>query len=325
MTAPARTITLEEHATFPSMGDYSPFYAEVWNAFPDARKALADHSTIRLADMDGANVTHQVMSYLPGIANYKIDGCRKANDEMAAAIKTNPQRFAGFAALPMAYPKEASIELERAVKELGFKGAMIDDHLEDMTHYDDEKFWVVFETAQRLDVPIYIHPAPCSDKTLQQRFAGNYSHTVAMGLAVGIWGWHENVGLHILKLWAAGLFGRFPNLKIIIGHMGELVPMWIDRINNSSFARNAKLPKFEDVWNKNIWVTSSGIFGTRTLEMVLKTTKIERLLYSVDFPFMKSESGWKFLQEIAKSGTLSEEELNMFAFENAKNLLKLDV
>lgn len=214
--------------------------------------------------------------------------------------------------------------MERAVKELGCQGAMIDDHLEDMTHYDGEKFWPVFETAERLDVPVYIHPAPCSEETLQNRFAGNYPHIVAFSLSRGGWGWHETVALHILKLWGAGLFIRFPNLKIIVGHMGELLPIWFDRISVATFSKKAGLPSFEDVWSKNIWVTSSSIFSVRALEMVLKTTRIERLLYSIDGPFNKSKIGWKFIQEIADSGIISEE-LEMFAFGNAKRLLKLNV
>ena len=316
-------IALEEHATFSGLGDDRPFYNDIWKVFPQVRQALLDHSTGRLADMDQGSISFQVMSHLPGIANFKIEGCRAANDEMAAAIKASPTRLAGFAALPMAFPKEAAAELERAVKQLGLLGAMIDNHLEDMTHYDDEKFWPMFEMAERLDVPVYIHPAPCSDETLQARFNGNYSSIVAQGLSTGGWGWHENVGLHIVKLYAAGLFDRFPNLKIIIGHMGELLPLWIDRIDDLQFFRKAGLGKFEDVWNKNIWVTSSGIFSIRTLEMVLKKTKAERLLFSIDSPFNKSELGKRFLQEIAESDVLSAEELDMFASGNAMRLLKL--
>ena len=225
----------------------------------------------------------------------------------------------------MALPEEASVELERAVKELGFCGAMIDDHLEDMTHYNGEKFWIVFETAERLDVPIYTHPSPCSEETLHSRLARNYSHGVAFGLSRGGWGWHETVALHILKLWGAGLFDRFPKLKIIIGHMGELLPIWIDRISDATFSRKAGLRSFDEIWNSNIWVTSSGMFSVRTLEIVLKTTRIERFLYSVDPPFNKNAVGLDFLQEIAKSGVLSAEELDMFAFGNAKKLLMLNV
>lgn len=325
MEPPTRTITLEEHATFPSLGDSHPFYNKIWPLFPHVRAALLDHSTGRLADMDQGHVTHQVLSHLPGLANHNVAGCRGANDEMAAAIRAHPDRFAGFAALPMAHPDDAAAELERAVTQLGFKGAMIDNHLDDMTHYDDERFWPVFATAQRLDVPLYIHPAPCPDDTVKARFAGNYADVTATSLSMGAWGWHENIGLHILKLCAAGLFDRFPQLKIIIGHMGEMLPIWIDRIMGLKFVNRAGLKSFEDIWNNNIWITSSSFFSVRTLEMVLKTTRIDRLLYSVDAPFLQSEEGWNFLQEIAKGGVLSAEELNMFAFDNAKKLLKLDI
>lgn len=323
-TAPSKTIALEEHATFPSLGDDLPFYNEIWKVYPTQRASLKDHGAGRLADMDGGNLTVQVMSHLPGLANNKVDGCRAANDEMAAAIKANPSRFRGFAALPMAFPDAAAAELERAVTQLGFVGAMIDDHLEDMTQYDGERFWPVFAMAERLDVPIYIHPAPVDEATLQSRFSGNYSHKVAFGLSRGGYGWHETLALHILKLWGAGLFEKYPKLKIIIGHNGELLPIWVDRLNGAAFARHAGVSKFEDVWNRNIWVTSSGFFSVRSLEMVLKTVKMDRFMYSIDGPFNKAEVGWHFLEELAQKGTLTQEEIEMFAFGNAKKLLKLD-
>ncbi|KAI1492876.1 amidohydrolase 2 [Biscogniauxia mediterranea] len=242
---------------------------------------------------------------------------------MADAIKKHPDRLGGLAALPMAYPELAAVELERAVKDLGLLGAMIDNHLEDMTHYDDERFWPVFEAAERLDVPIYIHPAPPSATEVKTRFEGNYSSDVALALSMWAWGWHENVGLHIIKLFAAGLFSRHPKLKIIIGHMGELIPMMIDRMDTLSLVARSSLGKFSEVWDRNIWITSSGIFSVRALEMLLKVTQKDRVLYSVDTPFSKSAAGWKFLQELAETGSLSQEDLGMFAYENAQKLLKI--
>ena len=320
---PSGCITLEEHATFPGIGDQTPFFDEIWKTFPEVRQALLDKSDRRLADMDAGHVSLQILSQLPGVGNKNPDGCRVANDEIAEVIRHNPDRFGGFAALAMVDPQKASQELERAVTKLGLVGAMIDNHLPDMTHYDSETFWPVFETAERLDVPVYFHPAPASDEVMAQRFNGKYQQVVAQGLSTGAWGWHENEGLHIIKLYAAGLFQKFPKLKIIIGHMGEMIPMMIDRIERLKFFKRGGLGSFRDVWEKNIWVTTSGIFSVRTLEMLLKVTPLERVLYSVDSPFEKSETGWAFVEEIARSGLLSKEELEQFVSGNARKLLKL--
>ncbi|KAI8962027.1 amidohydrolase 2 [Daldinia sp. FL1419] len=319
------SITLEEHAVFPSLGSEGAFYDDTWKVFPQQKEALEDHSTGRLADMDEGHVSYQVLSHLPGLSNHNPQGTRKANDEMAWAIKENPTRFGGFAALPMAHPRIAAEELERTVKELGFLGAMIDNHLGDMTHYDNEIYWPVFEAAERLDVPIYIHPAPPPEFVQKGLYSGNYSSVMAQGLAAGAWGWHQDVGLHILKLYSAGLFARFPRLKIIIGHMGELLPIMIDRVDSVGFFGNSGLEPFRDVWDRNIWVTSSGIFSVRTLEMVFEITKKERVMYSIDTPFSKSAEGLSYLRKLAEESSLSKEELDMFAFGNAKKLLKLDL
>ena len=321
--APSACITLEEHATFSALGDESPFYTEIWKTFPAQRAALLDHNEGRLADMDAGHVGFQVLSQLPGIGTEKPTGCRDANDQMAEVIRKNPSRLGGFAVLPMAYPDQAAQEFERAVKELGLLGALIDNHLPDMTHYDDEKYWPVFETAERLDVPIYFHPAPASVKGMADRFNGNYPQVIAQGLSTGAWGWHENIGLHVLKLYAAGLFERFPNLKIVIGHMGELLPMMIDRVDRLKFFKRGGLGTFSKVWERNIWVTTSGIFSVRTLEMLLKITTLDRVLYSVDSPFENSVTGWKFVEEVAKAGLLNKEEVELFVSGNTKKLLKI--
>ncbi|KAI0837256.1 amidohydrolase 2 [Hypoxylon sp. FL0890] len=324
MPAPSFSITLEEHASFPSLRREGPFYDAIWKIFPEAKTAAQDHSSGRILDLDNNHVSYQIISHLPGMNSDDPDDYRKANDEMADAIKRYTTRIGGFAALPMALPDKAAAELERVVKEHGFLGALIESHLADGTHYDAERFWPVFETAERLDVPIYIHPAPYPDTFVKERYSGNYPAGVTLGLSTGAWGWHEDVGLHVLKLFSAGLFHRFPNLKIIIGHMGEMLPMMIDRVQNLRIFSPKGQSSFNDVWDRNIWVTSSGIFSVRTLEMLLKITKKDRVMYSVDTPFNRNIEGWNYLQELAEKSSLSKEELDDFAFGNAKKLFKLD-
>lgn len=256
MPLPKRVITLEEHAAFPSLGDgstSSQFYQAMLEIFPDWKQNLSDHGTKRIADMDSGHISFQIMSHLPGIGSTDPHGCTAGNNEMAAAIKQNPDRLGGVAILPMAHPEEAAKELERCVKELGLLGALIDNHLEDMTHYDGRKFWPVFAMAEKLDVPIYLHPAPPSADSVHGQYVGNYSMQAAMGLSTAAWGWHENVGLHILKLYAAGLFDRFPKVKIVIGHMGEMMPFMLDRIERIPFLKMEGVEKsLKQAWDENI-------------------------------------------------------------------------
>ncbi|KAI1325577.1 2-amino-3-carboxymuconate-6-semialdehyde decarboxylase [Xylariaceae sp. FL0255] len=326
MPQPIKAITLEEHISFPIPGDQSPFYDVIWQVFPQRLEVLRDASELRLADMDAGNVSLQIMSYLPGIAVSNPSGCRAANDEFVRLVQQHPDRYRAFAVLPMAHPEEAARELERAVKDLGLLGALVDNHLRDGTHYDDEKFWPVFAMAEKLDVPIYLHPAPPIESDMKSRFNGNYSVPVAMGLATGAWGWHENVGLHVLKLYAAGLFERHPNLKIIIGHMGELMPCMIDRVERLEFfkkmaaTRNKSMRK---VWAENIWITTSGIFSPNPLATILKTTPVEHIMYSVDYPFESNVTGREFLEQLADSDVLTREESEMIAYKNAEKLFKL--
>jgi len=192
--------------------------------------------------------------------------------------------------------------------------------LENGQFYDDERFWSVFEKAQELNVPIYIHPTFASD-SMMEHYKGNYSDSVAIALSAFGWGWHSETGLHILRLFASGLFDRFPKLKIIIGHMGELLPFQLDRILAVAERWDKKERDLAEVWRNNIWITTSGMFSLPPLECLLKTTSIDHVMYSVDYPFSSNEKGLKFFEEIEKSGLISGKDLELFAFRNAENLL----
>lgn len=215
-----KLITLEEHflssAINGALDRYSRWHVPILSKL----ESLGDE---RLQDMDSGAINLQVISHAPMVAN--AEDCQRGNDELAAACKGKPRRFAGFAMLPMLQPEAAAAELERAVKDLGFLGALINNH-EDGTFYDDEKYWIVFEKAIELDVPIYLHPSFPSE-AMTELYKGNYSDQVAFMLSIASWGWHSDVGLHVLKLFAAGLFDKYPKLKLIIGHDGEMVSVSI--------------------------------------------------------------------------------------------------
>jgi predicted TIM-barrel fold metal-dependent hydrolase len=310
-------ITLEEHYVSSASKDV---VGDAFAKFPShVVEKLQSLDERRIRDMDSGDVSLQVLSHGPMEA--PLSACVKANDELAQAISKAPNRLAGFALLPMGEPIEAAKELERCVIDHSFVGTLVDNHHEGQ-FYDDERFWPIFEKAQELDVPVYIHPTFATDEMLEH-YKGNYSDTTAWMLSAFGWGWHTDTGLHILRLYASGLFDRFPKLKIIIGHMGELLPFQLDRVFRGSGRWGTHERTFKEVWENNIWITTSGMFSLPSLGCLLKTTSIDHVLYSVDYPFSSNEQGRDFVMEIQKSGLMSEEEMEMFAYKNAEKLLKV--
>lgn len=172
--------------------------------------------------MDAGHLSLMVLAQQSASGLDDPNGCISANNAIRDAITANPTRFAGFAVLPLSTPDQAAVELERSVKELNFKGAMIWNHLKNGTYFDGGRFDPVFAKAQELDVPLYLHPAAPTQDIFQRLFAGNYVQPQSAGLlSKNSWGWHVDVGTHILRLYAAGVFDRFPKLKVIIGHNGR--------------------------------------------------------------------------------------------------------
>ncbi|TVY12872.1 Decarboxylase orsB [Lachnellula arida] len=311
-------ITLEEHfiSTQVRLGKKDAHDADFPPSFTSKFESLGDE---RIQDMDNGSVSLQVLSHAP--LDAPPAACVDINNELALAISQNPDRLAGFATLPMADPKAAAAELSRCVTKLGFLGALINNHLHGQ-YYDDERFWPVFEKAQELDVPMYIHPTYPSAAMLEP-YKGNYDDRIASQLSAYGWGWHADTGLHILRLFASGFFDRFPRIKIIIGHMGELLPFQLDRIAGISRMWGEKKRGLMEVWRSNIWITTSGMFSLAPLACLLRTTTIDHVMYSVDYPFSSTEKGKSFIEEIRKSGLMSAEDLEKFAYRNAEALLRV--
>ena len=311
-------ITLEEHFIASTITGSKERYAGWPLTVAPKLQSLGDE---RIKDMDNGKVNLQVISHAPAIAN--AEDCQRGNDELAKACKDNSKRFAGFAMLPMREPAAAAAELERAVKELGFVGALINNH-EDGTFYDDEKYWPVFEKAVELDVPIYIHPSFPSQRMIEH-YAGNHSDQVTSMLSTTCWGWHSEVGLHILRLFAAGLFDRLPKLKIIIGHDGEMLPFMLDRTLPLSKLWGERKRDLKQVWEESIWVTTSAMFTLAPFACLLRVSPVEKIMYSVDYPFVSNEQGLKFVEELQGSGLASERELEMICHGNAEKLLGVNI
>jgi predicted TIM-barrel fold metal-dependent hydrolase len=222
-----RTIALEEAFMHPKLFDLYPSSMQRDYSFLKSRLTAVGIERIR--HMDAAGIDLEVLSHVqPGVQlieepNQAISLAEEINDWLAEAISKYPTRLAGFATLPTQAPKAAAEELERAVVQLGLKGALINGHTNGR-YLDHESFSVLLERAQSLDVPIYIHPTD-PPKTVTHVYYPDYPNLVTG------WGWSVETGTHVLRMMAGGVFDRYPRLKIIIGHMGELIPYCLTRLN----------------------------------------------------------------------------------------------
>ncbi|KAJ4302751.1 hypothetical protein N0V90_001641 [Kalmusia sp. IMI 367209] len=309
------------------------------NSFPDPNaedgltgfvtSSLMELGPQRLQSMDDNGISLQVISHVPNPLPLDVDTARKVNDELSSTIHAQPAgRFAAFATLPMKHPSEAAAELRRCVQDLGFVGALIDSNCGGR-FYDDAVFWPVFEAAAELDVPIYMHPCP-NEAVRKLLYAGNYSEHVATSMSEYAWGWHNETAVHFLRLYAAGLFDRFPALKLVLGHCGEMLPFQLERTSNVIDRQWPHIGckrdrSFRTVWNENVWITTSGFFETANMGCVLRQCKADRVMFSVDYPFGKNEAGLDFLRRLREEGLVDEEGLERIAWRNAEKLLGVSV
>lgn len=319
-------ITLEEHFLSRAASESLHPRNEAFKTIPGLFDRFTELGPKRLEDMNAGQVTMQVISHGPG--DLSPSQCRDCNDQLAEAVQANPTRFAGFAELPMEEPEQAAEELRRTcgqgVKGVQFVGALVDSHTESGLYYDGPEFDSVWSAAVELDVPIYIHPTWPSDQLFDAYKSPVLSEMVNTSIMAFGFGWHSDVAVHILRLYAAGVFDRFPKLKFIIGHMGEMVPYMLQRIQRTSL-RWGKERSFMDVWNSNFWLTTSGNWALDPLACILRNTAKDRIMYSVDYPFSRSEDALKWLIELEESELVSEEELEGIRWKNAAKLLRLDI
>jgi hypothetical protein len=320
-----RTVTLEEHFSTPEVvkatahlqsGSRSGFVEVV-------RGKLLDMGEGRIAEMDADGIDVQVLS-LVNSGMDKLESAtatplvRDANDQLAAAVRKHPDRLAAFAALALQDPKAAAAEFERCVCKLGFKGALVHGTTNGV-FLDQPQFTPLFETAQTLDVPIYLHPTPAS-QPVQEAYYGGLPGNTGFFLSTAAWGWHAELGMHCLRLIVSGLFDRFPKLKIIIGHMGENLPFSIARAD-SILARGANhlQRRVADYFCKNFYLTTSGYFTVPPLLCALQVVGADHILFSVDYPFSPNAEGRDFLNSLP----VSPEDREKIAHGNADRLLRL--
>ena len=248
-----------------------------------------------------------------------IDLARRANEKLAELVGKRPDRFAGFAALPMQDPEAAAAELTRCVKDFGFKGALVNgfsqkDKPDPNIYYDIPAYRGFWGQVSKLDVPFYLHPRAIRDA----------SYDGHPWLTTSPWGFAADTALHSLRLCGSGLFDDYPNLKIIIGHLGEGIPygLWrIDaRMRFSPRGYTGKRPLGE-YFLDNFYITTSGDFYQPAFQCALSAVGIDRMLFSVDYPFedAKDAASWFDALQMAESDKLK------IARTNAIKLFKLNL
>ena len=321
-----KTIALEEHFTTPEIVGAAARHEKddpSGNFKPPFRDQLLDLGAARLADMDAAGIDLQVLS-LPGSGLDKLDPdtatalARGANDRAAATVREYPNRFAAFASLDLQDPEAAAIEMRRCVGEMGFKGAMVHGTTGGL-FLDHPRFAPVFAAAQALGVPIYLHPAP-PPEPVQESYFGGLPSPFGQMLSTAAWGWHAETGLHALRLMAGGVFDRFPDVQIILGHMGEDLPFSVARADYL-FERApeplARRPS--EILRSNFHLTVSGYFTLPPLRCALEMVGVDRVLFAVDFPYSKNSEGRQFLDSLP----LGDEDKAKITHGNAERLLGL--
>ena len=325
----SRVVALEEAFVHPRVWDLFP--EPLQRKYQPVRARLSDVGVERIRLMDAAGIDVQVLSHVqPGVqvvadeqAEVAIAVSREVNDWLAEVVAAHPARFAGFAMLPTQSPAHAADELERAVRDLGFKGALINGHTNGR-YLDESSFDVLLGRAESLGVPIYIHPTD-PPQTVTDRYYAPFDPAL-----VPTWGWPVETGTHLLRLICAGVFDRHPNLKIIVGHMGELLPFCFTRLNvGLTMAGWLLSPESDDppmrnsvgyYLRENVFITSSGVFDVPVFDCARAMLGLDNLMFSVDYPFQDNFAAMEFLARC----DLSPDDKERFAHRTAEQLLKLN-
>ena len=317
MNSKPQVIAIEEHY----------FDSEIVNQYdetlkrPALRNRLEDLGAKRLKDMDEAGIDIQVLSHAaPGThlmdAASAVPLARRANDRLRETIRMNPQRFAGFATLPAIDPEAAADELERAVVRLEMKGAMVHGLTQGL-FIDDKRFWPIFERAQALDVPIYVHPAiphPAVIDAYYKDYAAAFPSLVTAG-----WGFTVETATQGIRLVLSGIFDAYPRLKIILGHLGESLPFSLWRIDQALSRKGNRALSFRDTFCEHFYITTSGNFSNPALLCCVMEMGVDRILFAVDWPYVENRPGTAWMEQVPLCAEDREKILNG----NAKRLLRM--
>jgi 2,3-dihydroxybenzoate decarboxylase len=262
---------------------------------------LYDLSDIRIKEMDEAGIDIQVLSH--GAPSAQLldaesgpDLTKQANDNLYQTVQAHTDRFYGFAALATAHPESAADELERCVKDLGFKGAMIHG-LTNGEFNDGKAYWPIYARAEALDVPIYLHPGYPHEDVINVYYKDYLEDFPAFATAG--WGYTVETATQAIRMVLSGVFDEHPKLQMILGHMGETLPFLLWRVNQAlSRVENAQTRSFREIFEAHFHVTTSGNFSNPALLCTVQEMGIDRIMFSVDYPFVENQPGKDWAEQL---------------------------
>ena len=343
-----KIICLEEHthdaavakATAQAAAKQAPYVADLGSRYQD--QPSSDRSSLqapkravelasasvedRLSAMDTDGIDVQVLSDSSSIQFAPLDGAadlaRAANDRLAEAVAKHPNRFAGFAMLPWQDPDAAARELERSVAELGLTGTMLVGHPGENVFLDDSCYAPVLATLEELAVPLYIHPGPPLPE-VQRPYYGGFGKEVTARLSLYGWGWHNEAGVQVVRLILSGALDRHPGLRIISGHWGEMVPFFLQRLDDALPPAATGLSRtISQTYRDQVFVTPSGMFYLPHflfIRFIREVLGADRIMFSVDYPYLTMTGARRWLESLP----IDETERAAIAHGTAERLLRL--
>ena len=325
-----RIIAVEEHVGLPGLLEELPEKALIERGFLSRQKPFGDlklagdlnETDQRTKNLDQVGLTMQVLSFptagadlLP--AREAVTWAKKANEAIAQHIAQHPRHYTGFAHLPLTDPEASADELERTIKDLGFKGGLVNGATGGL-YLDHPSFEPLLSRAEALDVPLYLHPSP-SPRPVREALYSGLPNDLSFWMSISGWGWHTDTAVHTLRLLLSGAFERHSRLKIVIGHLGEGLQVMLPRLDQQfhQFAGFGGVPS--ELLRRHVWVSMSGFFFLSSFQAALEAFGEDRLLYSVDYPFGSLERGRAFLEDLP----VADDVLAKIAHANADKLLHL--
>lgn len=327
-----KIITIEEHIPLKTLGKALALHpskdairtlaasSPELPYYPDAE--LYGNIQKRLENMDRHGITKQILSapvctqLLP---KKEASVVAYANDELAEIVRKYPDRFGAFAVLPWKNTAASVKELDRAITKLGFQGVVLAGHASGKDAFlDDKSFWQILEAAESLNAPIYIHPA-APMASVQRCYYDGLGDRLSARLSLYGWGWHNEAGIQVLRLILSGVFERFPKLQVIAGHWGEMVPFFLSRLDQALPQSVTRLERtITETFRENVYVTPSGIFDYPQLKFCIDVLGADRIIHSVDYPFILNDGALPFIE----NAPIAQNEKELIAYKNAERLFK---
>lgn len=287
-------------------------------------RCLVDMDELRLKHMDEAGIDVAVLALTsPGVqvmdTPTAVSFARSANDFLADAIGRHPKRLAGMLAVAPQDPAAAAKEIERGVRQLGIHAVVINSHTQGQ-YLSDPKFWDIFAAAEAMDAPIYLHPNSLPP--------GMYEPFAEAGLDGAIYGFGVETGLHAMRIITAGVFDRFPKLRMILGHMGEALPYWAYRLDymHAATVRSNRYESVKpiqrrpsDYLRENFFITNSGVAWPQAIRFAQEFMGADRVLYAMDYPYQYAPDEVNILDEM----DMPAEDKKKFFQTNAQSVFKL--